>query len=129
MTAIDELLEHSSPAVRDVFLAAADLVREAMPGATEQADLPDRLLAFGFGSAGGTRMRGLAIALIPHAGHVNVQLADGADLPDPSGIIEGTGKRIRHVKCRSVEDVSRPALRAILVEQASRRRPMAEAAS
>src|ERR687895_1309585 len=117
------LLEPHTAPVRDVFGALRSLVREVMPDASEQVDLPDRLLAFGFGSPGGVRMRGLAVALIPHTAHVNVQLADGAELPDPAGIVEGTGKRIRHVKCRSLDDVARPALRALLEEQAERRRP------
>ena len=122
VTDLDALLERHTPEVRDVFLALRALVRELMPDAVEQLDLPDRLLAFGFGPPGGMRLRGLAVALIPHAAHVNVQLADGALLADPSGIVEGTGKRIRHVKCRSLADVARPALRALLDQQASRRR-------
>jgi hypothetical protein len=116
------LLEPHTPAIRKVFSAVRELAREVMPDAQEQVDLPDRLLAFGFGPPGGVRMRGLAVALIPHTAHVNVQLADGAQLPDPTGIVEGTGKRIRHVKCRSVEDVGRPALRELIAEQAVRRR-------
>lgn len=122
MTDIDELLERHAPEVRAIFDACVALVRDVMPGATEQLDLPDHLLAFGFGPPGGIRMRDLAIALIPHASHVNVQLADGALLHDPTGIVEGTGKRIRHVKCRSVDDVARPGLRAVIAEQAERRR-------
>jgi hypothetical protein len=117
------LLEPHTPTVRDVFGALRSLTREVMPDATEQVDLPDRLLAFGFGPPGGVRLRAFAAALIPHTAHVNVQLADGAQLPDPTGIVEGTGKRIRHVKCRSLDDVARPALRALLEEQAERRRP------
>jgi hypothetical protein len=120
------LLEPHTPAIRSVFSAVRELAREVMPDAQEQVDLPDRLLAFGFGQSGGVRMRGLAVALIPHAAHVNVQLADGAQLPDPTGIVEGTGKRIRHVKCRSVEDVGRPALRELIAEQAARRRAAAQ---
>ena len=116
------LLEPHTPAIRNVFSAVRELAREVMPDAQEQVDLPDRLLAFGFGPPGGVRMRGLAVALIPHTAHVNVQLADGAQLPDPTGIVEGTGKRIRHVKCRSVEDVGRPALRELIAAQAVRRR-------
>ena len=116
------LLEPHSSTVRDVFDALRALVRDVMPDANEQVDLPDRLLAFGFGPSGGVRMRGLAVALIPHTAHVNVQLADGALLDDPAGIVEGTGKRIRHVKCRSLDDVARPALRALLEDQALRRR-------
>ena len=119
------LLEPHSATVRDVFRALSALTREVMPDAQEQVDLPDRVLAFGFGPPGGVRMRGLAVGLIPHSAHVNVQLADGALLDDPTGIVEGTGKRIRHVKCRSVEDVGRPALRGLLEAQAERRRPTA----
>ena len=116
------LLEPHTPTVRDVFGALRALARDVMPDAQEQVDLPDRVLAFGFGPPGGVRMRGLAVGLIPHTAHVNVQLADGALLDDPSGIVEGTGKRIRHVKCRSLDDVARPALRALLEEQAALRR-------
>ncbi|MEA2178056.1 MAG: hypothetical protein QOG77_1353 [Solirubrobacteraceae bacterium] len=122
VTELDALLEAHTPAVREVFLALRALIGDVMPDATEQLDLPDHLLAFGFGPPGGTRLRDLAVALVPHAAHVNVQLADGALLDDPSGIVEGTGKRIRHVKSRSLEDVSRPALRVLLQEQAGRRR-------
>jgi hypothetical protein len=122
VTDLDALLEAHTADVRDVFLALRSLVTDVMPDATEQLDLPDHLLAYGFGAPGGIRLRDLAVALIPHGAHVNVQLADGALLDDPSGIVEGTGKRIRHVKCRSLEDVSRPALRVLLVEQAARRR-------
>ena len=117
------LLEPHTTTVRDVFRALQALTREVMPDAQEQVDLPDRVLAFGFGPPGGVRMRGLAVGLIPHGAHVNVQLADGALLDDPAGIVEGTGKRIRHVKCRSVEDVARPTLRALVEQQAERRRP------
>ena len=123
VTDLDGLLDPHPARVRETFLSLAELVREVAPDATEQLDLPDRLLAFGFGPAGGTRLRNFAIALIPHAAHVNVQLADGALLHDPTGIVEGTGKRIRHVKCRTLDDVTRPALRALLEEQVALRRP------
>ena len=99
------LLEPHSTVIRDVFGALRALAREVMPDAEEQVDLPDRVLAYGFGPPGGVRMSGFAVGLIPHTAHVNVQLADGAQLPDPAGIVEGTGKRIRHVKCRSLDDV------------------------
>ena len=122
MTELDTLLAPQTPIVREVVLALRSLVREVMPDATEQIDLPDRLVAFGFGPPGGTRLRDFAVGLIPHRAHVNVQLADGALLDDPTGIVEGTGKRIRHVKCRSLDDLARPALRTLLADQAARRR-------
>src|SRR5688572_11602772 len=32
--------------------------------------------------------------------HVNVGFFQGASLPDPAGLLEGSGKRMRHVKLR-----------------------------
>ncbi len=84
-----------------------------MPQATEYLDLPDGVLAFGSSPA----VRDLWFALIGHKGWVNVQFADGAALEDPGGIIEGTGRRVRHVKIRSVADAERPALRALIEQQ------------
>ena len=67
-------------------------------------------------------MRDLLFAIIPHRSWVNLQLADGVDLPDPDGHIEGTGKRIRHLKIRSVEDAGAPWVRATVAAQVAQRR-------
>ena len=66
-------------------------------------------------------MRDFLFAIIPHKAHVNLQLADGVDLPDPDGRIEGTGKRIRHVKVRSVDEAGAPWVRAVVAAQLARR--------
>ena len=63
------------------------------------------------------RMRDLLFALIPHAGWVNLQLADGALLPNPDGLIEGTGKKIRHIKVRSAAAAATPPVRAAIRAQ------------
>jgi len=49
--------------------------------------------------------------------HVNVGFFGGAGLPDPSGLLEGAGKRMRHVKIRPGVDVDAVAL-AVLVDEA-----------
>ena len=46
--------------------------------------------------------------------YVTLGLWQGALLPNPEGLIEGTGKRMRHVKLRSVEDLEAPALGGII---------------
>ena len=40
-----------------------------------------------------------------YAGHVSLELGRGAELPDPAGALEGSGKLRRHLKLRSLEDV------------------------
>lgn len=42
--------------------------------------------------------------------HLNVGFFYGAELPDPAGLLEGIGKRMRHVKLRSGEPVDEAAL-------------------
>jgi hypothetical protein len=42
--------------------------------------------------------------------HVNVGLFRGAELADPAGLLEGTGKYMRHVKLRPDGDIDATAL-------------------
>jgi hypothetical protein len=47
--------------------------------------------------------------------HVNVGFFQGASLPDPLGLLQGTGKYMRHVKLRPAVAVPGPALEALIV--------------
>lgn len=49
-----------------------------------------------------------------HKGHANLGFVRGAGLPDPDGLIEGTGKNLRHVKVKTVAAAENPALRQLL---------------
>jgi hypothetical protein len=46
--------------------------------------------------------------------HVNVGFFLGAELPDPAGLLEGSGKRMRHVKLRPGTSVDVQALSALI---------------
>lgn len=46
--------------------------------------------------------------------HVNVGFFRGAELPDPAGLLEGTGKFIRHVKVRPQTTVDAAALTTLI---------------
>lgn len=115
--AFDRHLDATAPAVADIARALRLTVLAAFPDAVETFDQADGLLAIGRGRS----MRDFQFAIIPHKAHVNLQLADGADLPDPDGRIEGTGKRIRHVKVRSEEDARSGWVRAVIHAQLAHR--------
>jgi hypothetical protein len=115
--AFDRHLDATAPAVADIARAVRVTVIDAFPGAIEWFDPGNGLLAIGSKRA----MRDLLFAIIPHKSHVNLQLADGVDLSDPDGRIEGTGKRIRHVKVRSVADAAAPWLRSVIDAQVAYR--------
>ena len=46
--------------------------------------------------------------------HVNVGFFRGAELSDPNGLLEGTGKFMRHVKLRPEADVDATALSRLI---------------
>jgi hypothetical protein len=46
--------------------------------------------------------------------HLNIGFYPGADLPDPAGLLQGTGKRMRHAKVRWGEPVDEAALGALI---------------
>lgn len=48
------------------------------------------------------------------AGHVNIGFFHGSTLPDPAGILEGAGKRMRHVKLRPGAPLDDAALGALI---------------
>jgi hypothetical protein len=114
---VDRLLAEHPPALQAIERVLRATIRREFPEAVEQVDFANKLIAFGRSM----KIRGLLFAIIAHHSWVNLQLADGALLPDPHGVIEGTGKRIRHIKVRSVEAASSPAvLEAIRAQLAAR---------
>lgn len=115
--AFDRHLDASAPAVAEAARALRLTVLEGFPDAVETFDPADGLLAVGTGRS----MRDFSFAIIPHKAHVNLQLADGVDLPNSDGRIEGTGKRVRHIKVRSVEDARAPWVRAAIAAQLAHR--------
>ena len=114
---IDRLLAEHTAELQAVERALRATIRSEDPDLIEQVDFGNKLIAFGRSM----QMRGLLFAIIAHQTWVNLQLADGADLPDPDGVIEGTGKRIRHVKIRSVEAASSPVVVALVEAQLAAR--------
>jgi hypothetical protein len=109
----DDNLASHTPEVQEAARTLEALIREELPDVVVEFDPGNGLLAFGRSM----KMRDLLFALIPHAGWVNLQLAGGAALPNPDGLIEGTGKRVRHIKVRSAELARSAGVRAAILAQ------------
>jgi hypothetical protein len=55
---------------------------------------------------------------------VNLGFYYGAELPDPKGLLQGTGKLLRHVKIREPEAIRSRALRRLLKVASKHRMPV-----
>jgi hypothetical protein len=119
--AVADLLSSCTDPVRRLALEIRSRVRTWLPDAIEEIDTSPALIAFTYlpGS-----YRGLVVAVAPHAAHVNLMFSRGAELVDgdSADLLEGTGKRARHIRFIDPELLDHPGVRA-LVEEAARRTP------
>ncbi len=96
-----DLVERRAPVIRQLYLETHALVLETLPDVEYSVDTKDGMIGYGARQYGYDGW-GLA-ALGPYTNWVSLMFMRGTDLDDPDGLLEGTGKRMRHVKLRSLE--------------------------
>jgi len=115
---LDDLAGLFPPAIGELCRQSDALVRRVMPGAAGIVSLGWKNVRYGRGPRPG--MKDVIVVVNPLRDHLNLNFGDFETLPDPDGLLEGTGKGIRHVKIRSAADLERPGVLALL-EAAARR--------
>ena len=117
-----ELLRRYEPDVRSIALATRKAVL-AEVGPCHESMLPvygNTVVSISY-STTEKRMKDNVCLVVIYRDHVNLMFPRGVDLNDPKGLLEGAGKAMRHVKMRTVADVSRPGVRELLAQ--AKRRP------
>ena len=109
-TEFKALLDAYPAGVQRTAHAARKWVLELLPGATEVVDRKDRVIGYGYGTA----YRDMICTLILSKSGVKLGVVNGVDLPDPRHLMEGGGKRHRHVALDAPEDLRRTGLRPLL---------------
>ena len=107
---VDNFLASYTPEVRSIALKARALILEMIPEAIEQIDIPAKMLGYGYERT----YTGSICAIALQKSYVNLMFGRGTELPDPTGLLEGTGKKARHVKLRTPEAVDNPAVRSLI---------------
>ena len=54
---------------------------------------------------------------------INLYFFEGGTLPDPEGLLRGTGNMVRSIRLTSAADLDRPAVKALMAEALKRARP------
>ena len=116
---LTSLFENKSPVMREIYLDIHRLVLKTLPDVIYSVDLKDGMLGYGARQYGYDGW-GMA-ALAAHSKWVSLMFMLGTDLEDPEGLLEGSGKKMRHVKIHTPEHFNerRSALQA-LIEAASK---------
>ena len=108
-TRLLKFLQAYDPAIATIALALRDMVLEEAPGAPEMIYDAYSAVSFGFSFSG--RLKEAFIHIASYAKHVNLGFNYGATLADPHGVLQGSGKQVRHIKIASIADLEKPYLR------------------
>ena len=108
--ALETFLMNYPDLVRELARSARALILSVMPETVEQFDPSANLIAYGLDRS----YKGLICGITLHKAYINIMFAQGASLPDPQGLLQGTGKLARHVRIDRLADLEAPEIRRLL---------------
>jgi hypothetical protein len=100
VASVDEYIDLLSTPQKDIAAQLRALIRTHFPRLGE--DIKWYVPVYSLGTIP-------IVSIEEFKAHVNLKFFDVARLQDPEGILEGTGKGVRHVKFRSTQDVEEHA--------------------
>jgi hypothetical protein len=107
----ESILAGYNPEIQKLMRLSRDLIFAVLPETVEVVWQKQKTIGYGTGAK---KMTEQFSWLAPASKHVTFGFYYGAELPDPEGLLEGTGKLLRHVKIRSERDLTKAALRELL---------------
>jgi len=115
----DELLHSTDPTLAQIAHRLREVIIQVHPETVEVVRLGDNAASYGLGPK---KMSEAYCYIMPQTRWVNLGFYHGAALPDPQGLLEGSGKRLRHVKVHSLTAAEQPAVRALVTAALAERR-------
>jgi hypothetical protein len=101
----------SDPKVQKLARGLRKFIFDVYPEAIEMPWTRQQIIGYGVGPQKTTEH---FCYIAPYGKHVNLGFNYGLVLPDPDRLLEGAGKKFRHVKIQNLEDVEQPALKKLL---------------
>lgn len=106
----DNFLSRYEEKVISLTLILREVVLANLPGIMEQPDLPAKIIAYCYGQ----KYSEMICTIIPSKRGLKLGFYKGNELPDPDGMLEGTGKISRYVEIKSEEQIRSAALKKML---------------
>ena len=100
-----------SEEVKNIARETRKLIYKVLPKVTEVVWIQQKNIGFGTGVKKKTEH---FCWLMPATNHLTLGFTYGAELPDPEKILEGTGKLFRHIKIKSIEQLTNEEVIKIL---------------
>jgi hypothetical protein len=109
---LEGFIARYAPKIGALARAALTKMRTRLPGAIELVYDNYNALAIGFSPTERASDAIFSIVLWPR--WVSLFFLQGAGLPDPEGLLQGSGKVVRHIVLKSAEDLDKPAVQDLI---------------
>ncbi|MCS3748402.1 hypothetical protein FHY18_004039 [Xanthomonas arboricola] len=119
LATLDDILSIAKPQPRLVCAVLRSKIVSLHSDVVELAWPKLKIISFGIGPR---KMTEHYVYISVHDAHVNLGFYHGTSLADPHGIMQGTGKTLRHVKVRDVSTInSAPVIELLQLAIADRK--------
>lgn len=107
---VENLLRSYPSDVQALALGARRLIGQLLPKVEESVDSSAPVVGYGYGPG----YRGMVCTLILSKSGVKLGLVRGAELEDPRGLLEGSGKVHRYVQLHALADLRKAGLKQLI---------------
>ena len=109
MDEFKQLLTTNEPEAQQLAVDLRKVILRLMPRAKEKIYRGGGVADYGLARSG----RGF-LSIGPQKNYVNLYFMNGISMSDPEHLLEGTGKKLRHVKIRKPADLKNKALQTLI---------------
>ena len=118
---LDRIIAKQTPRMVQLTRHVLVKLRERFPGAVEMVYDKKRGMVVGF--CPDERASNVINSIGVYSKWINLYFFEGDSLPDPDGLLQGSGHTVRHIRIDSAADLDRPAVKALMAEALKRADP------
>lgn len=107
----NDLIENIDPELGDICEALRAVITRLHPEHFEIVWKNQNIASYGLGPK---KMSEHYTYIAPHKKHVNLGFYYGTSLPAPDNLLEGTGKRLRHIKIHTVPEAQQTEIEQLI---------------
>ena len=118
---LDRIIARQPPDMVKLTKAVLAKLRSRFPGAVEMVYDKKRGMVVGF--CPDERPSNVINSIGVYSKWINLYFFEGDTLPDPDGLLQGSGHTVRHIRIDAAADLDKPAVKALMAEALKRADP------
>ena len=118
---MEDIIRRLTPEMATLTRAVLAKLRKLLPGAVEMVYDKSNSLVIGFCPT--DKASGVINSIAVYRKWINLYFFEGDTLPDPAGLLQGSGTMVRSIRITDARELDRPAIRALIAEARKRAEP------